>query len=72
MPNFFVEAFTISDGRIHTDTREVVVPPETRVLNLEVLPSKEEYRPGEKATVKVKTHRSRRKTVCRLDGDDGL
>ena len=34
--------------------REVVVPPEKRVLNVEVLPSQQEYKPGQKATVKVK------------------
>lgn len=54
MPNFFVEAVTVADGRIHTETREVVVPPEKRVLNVEVLPSQKEYKPGEKAKVKVK------------------
>ncbi len=54
MPNFFIEAVTIADGRVHTETREVVVPPEKRVLNVEVLPSQQEYRPGQKATVKIK------------------
>src|SRR5207244_1032467 len=54
MPNFFVEAVTIADGRIHTETREVVVPPEKRVLNVEVLPSQQEYKPGQKAIVKLK------------------
>jgi alpha-2-macroglobulin len=54
MPNFFVEAFTISDGKLYEDTREIIVPPEKRVLNVEVLPSAEIYKPGEKAKVKVK------------------
>jgi uncharacterized protein YfaS (alpha-2-macroglobulin family) len=54
MPNFFIEALTVADGRIHTDTREVVVPPEKRVLTVEVQPSQQEYRPGQKAAVKVK------------------
>jgi hypothetical protein len=54
MPNFFVEAFTVADGRVYTETREVIVPPESRVLNLEVTPSAEKYKPGEKAVVKVK------------------
>src|SRR6185369_18081078 len=35
-------------------TREVIVPPEKRVLNIEVTPSQQEYKPGEKATVKFK------------------
>jgi uncharacterized protein YfaS (alpha-2-macroglobulin family) len=54
MPNFFVEALTVADGRLHTEVREVVVPPEKRVLNVAVLPSQTEHRPGQKATVKVR------------------
>ncbi len=54
MPNFFVEAVTISGGKLYTDMREVIVPPEKRVLKVEVQPSKKKYEPGEKATVKVK------------------
>jgi uncharacterized protein YfaS (alpha-2-macroglobulin family) len=53
MPNFFVEAVTISGGRIHSETKEIVVPPEKRILNVEVEPSKEEYKPGEKSKVRV-------------------
>ncbi|MGQ0635052.1 MAG: alpha-2-macroglobulin family protein [Planctomycetaceae bacterium] len=54
MPNFFIEAFTIANGKLHSELREVIVPPEKRVLNVAVLPSQEEYKPGEKATLKVK------------------
>ncbi len=54
MPNFFIEALTISDGKIHTETREVIVPPEKRVLNVDVQPSKETYKPGEKAKMQIK------------------
>ncbi len=54
MPNFFVEAFTVNDGKIYSDTREIVVPPEKRVINVEVLPSEKVYKPGEKAKVRVK------------------
>ncbi|MEK7270466.1 MAG: MG2 domain-containing protein, partial [Planctomycetota bacterium] len=54
MPNFFVEAYTISGGRVHRETREIVVPPETRALDVSVLPSSEKYKPGETAKVKVK------------------
>src|SRR5262249_22746600 len=54
MPNFFLEAVTVADGRLHTEMKEVVVPPEKRVLNVEVLPSQKEDKPGQKATVKVR------------------
>lgn len=53
MPNFFVEAVTIADGDVHSDAKEIVVPPENRILNVEVVPSAETYKPGEKATVKL-------------------
>jgi uncharacterized protein YfaS (alpha-2-macroglobulin family) len=54
MPNFFIEAVTVADGRLHAEVREVVVPPEKRVLNVSIEPSQPEYKPGQKATVKVK------------------
>jgi len=38
MPNFFVEAVTVADGRVYCETKEIVVPPEKRVLNVEVEP----------------------------------
>jgi uncharacterized protein YfaS (alpha-2-macroglobulin family) len=54
MPNFFVEVMTIADGRLHTETRELVVPPEKRIVNVEVLPNQQEYKPGQDANVKLK------------------
>jgi hypothetical protein len=53
MPNFFVEAVTVYDGKVHTDIREIVVPPEKRVLNVKVTPSKTDYRPGQKARLNL-------------------
>ncbi|HEX4069604.1 MAG TPA: alpha-2-macroglobulin family protein, partial [Planctomycetaceae bacterium] len=54
MPNFFVEALTLSDGRIFVESREIVVPPEKRVLNVAVEPSAHDFKPGTKAGVKLK------------------
>jgi uncharacterized protein YfaS (alpha-2-macroglobulin family) len=54
IPNFFVEAFTVYDGRLHSETREIIVPPEKRVLNVNITPSQKAYRPGEKAGFKIK------------------
>ncbi len=54
MPNFFIEAFTIADGKYHQEMREVIVPPEKRVINVAVEPSQSEYKPGQPATVQVK------------------
>ncbi len=54
MPNFFVEAFTVGDGRVHTAVREIVVPPEQRVLEVEVLPDALEYLPGAEAEIQIR------------------
>ncbi len=53
MPNFFVEAMTVSGGRVHQAVKEIVVPPEKRVLNVAISPSAENYKPGEEATVDI-------------------
>jgi alpha-2-macroglobulin len=52
-PNFFVEALTVFDGELHQSVREIIVPPENRVLNVKVDASKSEYLPGEEAEVNV-------------------
>ncbi|MEI6969930.1 MAG: MG2 domain-containing protein [bacterium] len=54
MPNFFVEAYTISNGKLFSETREIVVPPEQRVLDLKVVPSATTCKPGEQMKVQVR------------------
>ena len=54
MPNVFIEALTVANGKVYTEVKEVVVPPEKRVLNVDVVPSQTEYKPGAPATVQVK------------------
>ncbi|MGE0374512.1 MAG: alpha-2-macroglobulin, partial [Planctomycetaceae bacterium] len=54
MPNFFVEALTIAGGKVHTVLREVIVPPQERVLNVDVNPDHEDYQPGQPANIQVK------------------
>lgn len=54
MPNFFIEAVTIARGKVHTVLREIVVPPEQRILNVEVQPGATRYLPGARADVRVK------------------
>lgn len=53
MPNFFVEALTVANGQVFNETKEIVVPPEKRILNVSVQPSGDNYRPGQKAKVQV-------------------
>jgi uncharacterized protein YfaS (alpha-2-macroglobulin family) len=54
MPNFFVEAMTVADGHVYTEVREIHVPPAKRILNMEVVASAPEYKPGQHAKVTVK------------------
>lgn len=54
MPNFFIEALAVSNAKLHSVMREVVVPPEKRIINVEVLPSAERYQPGQDASIQVK------------------
>lgn len=61
MPNFFVEAFTVSDAQLHESVRELIVPPAKRVLNIAVLPNEEKYKPRADGKIKVQ--------VTGLDGE---
>jgi len=54
MPNLFLEAVTIGGGKVHTEVKEIVVPPEQRIINVEVKPSKEKFKPGEQAKVSLR------------------
>ncbi|MDR1485345.1 MAG: alpha-2-macroglobulin [Planctomycetaceae bacterium] len=60
MPNFFVEAITIADGKVFHEIKEIVVPPQKRILNVEVQPDAENYKPAGKVKAKL--------TVTDLDG----
>lgn len=54
MPNFFVEALTVSGGEVHQEMREIVVPPEERIYDVTVVTPKEKVKPGEKTQVEVR------------------
>ncbi len=54
MPNMFVEALTIADGKVHDEAREIAIPPESRVVDISVEPSAQTYKPGQKAKVRLK------------------
>lgn len=54
MPNFFVEASTISNAKVHEVVRNIVVPPMDKSIRITVEPSQTEYLPGAEATLNVK------------------
>jgi uncharacterized protein YfaS (alpha-2-macroglobulin family) len=54
MPNLFVEALTIRNGRLYKTVREIAVPPQKRTLDVNIVSDKQRYRPGETAKLKVR------------------
>ena len=54
MPNMFVEALTVSGGKVHDEAKEIAIPPESRIAQIQVEPSQTTYKPGEKAKIKLK------------------
>ncbi len=53
VPNFFVEASLVRNGRLHTEARELYVPPVQGLLNLSLQTDKPVYQPGETGKVSV-------------------
>ena len=53
MPNFFVEALSISDGELLTASRMIAVPPEQRILKVEIQAAAAEVRPGQTTKVSL-------------------
>ncbi len=54
MPNMFIEALTVSGGKVHDEAKEIAIPPESRIAKIQVEPSQTTYKPGEKAKIKLK------------------
>ena len=54
IPNFFIEAYTVADGQIYQAVTQVAVPPEKKILGLEVLPGSTRLTPGEDTVCKLK------------------
>lgn len=53
MPNFFIEAITIGSAKVFQEVREITVPPEERVLSVEITPSQKTFKPGETAKIAI-------------------
>ncbi len=54
MPNCFVKAFTVVDGRIYQQQLEIRIPPDNKVINVEVTPAKTQIAPGKMTAVNIK------------------
>ncbi len=53
-PTLFVEAYTISSGELYSDIKQIFVPPADKMVNVSITPDKDDYRPAQKATYKLK------------------
>ena len=54
MPNIWVEAVTFAGGRFYSASKNIPVPPTTRVLDVAVTPDRPAYKPGEHAVMKIR------------------
>ncbi|HVK58943.1 MAG TPA: alpha-2-macroglobulin family protein, partial [Candidatus Kapabacteria bacterium] len=55
VPNAFLHAAMVSDQQLHSDQEEIIVPPVKHFLTVDVNPDREQNRPGEKGTWRIKT-----------------
>jgi len=55
VPNRFIEANLVRLGRLHVETRELLVPPQEGVVAVTVKADKAVYKPGEEGTIEVTT-----------------
>ncbi len=58
-PNVFLNVTFVRDGDMYTSDQKLVVPARNKMLNLEVIPNKEQYKPRETASY----------TILARDGD---
>ncbi len=53
VPNFYVEATLVRNGRVHMESRELFVPPVKGMLEVKVETDRATYKPGDTGKVKV-------------------
>ncbi len=53
-PNFYVAAAFIRDNKMYEGSKSLSVPPTAHQLNVQLLPSKPQYQPGEAASYTIK------------------
>ncbi|MGE4565544.1 MAG: MG2 domain-containing protein, partial [Victivallaceae bacterium] len=60
-PNFFVDAVLVSGGKLYRESKEIVVPPEKKILKLAVEVPAPQVRPGTPGEIRLK--------VCDAEGN---
>ncbi|MCS6984462.1 MAG: MG2 domain-containing protein [Leptospiraceae bacterium] len=54
MPNFVITAHALHNDRFYYGTKQIVVPPEHKFLQVEILPNSKKYQPKEKAELSLR------------------
>ncbi len=54
MPNIFIEAWSVSDGKLNREVKQIIVPPEKKVLKVAVTSAGKLYKPSAKAKITLK------------------
>jgi uncharacterized protein YfaS (alpha-2-macroglobulin family)/tetratricopeptide (TPR) repeat protein len=52
-PNIYVKVHVVKDFALHTESKELLVPPEEKFAAITITPSKSEFKPGESGTITV-------------------
>lgn len=63
MPNMFLEAITVHGGKVHTTTRQVLLPPVSKLIDVTLEPAKPRVKPQEKSSLRVTLRDSEGKPV---------
>ncbi len=63
IPNFFVNAAFVRDGKLYEGSKSISVPATEQQLKVDVTPSKAEFKPGEPATYTITSRDSNDKPV---------
>ncbi len=53
-PNVFIDAYTVSEAKVHQVTRQIIVPPKKRIATVELMQDAATYLPGQGAKVIVR------------------
>jgi hypothetical protein len=54
MPNIFIEAWSVSDGRLNREVKQIIVPPDKKILKVAVTSAVKLYKPSQKAKITLK------------------
>ncbi|MFA7230150.1 MAG: alpha-2-macroglobulin family protein [Victivallaceae bacterium] len=63
MPNMFIEAWAVINGKFCRVVKQLVVPPEKKTLNVSISSPEKKYKPGDKPEIKIQVTDSSGKPV---------